>query len=123
MAIIDLDKLILDTQKFIFQQKEYEIKPITYRQTIEMSKLEKQIETEDDPEKLLNLQADYIHLVIPEMDRETILNTNMVQSRKIQELISEVLSGEKANDEVEYYRNKYKDEYRKNLERVGESSD
>ena len=122
MTIIDLDKITKEeTIKFLFKSKEHEIQPITYKQTIELSKIETNIEEEENTEKILNLQIDYINLVIPSMDKETLLLANMSQVQRIQEMIREVMSGQKSDDEVIYYRKKYEDEYRKNLERVEES--
>ena len=93
------------------------------RQTIQMSQLEDKIEAEENAEKILNFQIDYINLVIPEMTKEVLMETKMPQIRKIQEMIREVLSGESPDAEVEYYRGKYKDEYRKNLEGAGEGTE
>ena len=122
MTIIDLDKITKEeTIKFLFKSKEHEIQPITYKQTIELSKIETNIEEEENTEKILNLQIDYINLVIPSMDKETLLLANMSQVQRIQEMIREVMSGQKSDDEVIYYRKKYEDEYRKNLERVEEN--
>ena len=123
MTIIDLDKITKEsTIKFIFNSTEHEIRPITYKQTIELSRIETNIEEEEDTEKILNLQSTYISLVIPTMDRDSLMLANMRQVQKIQELIREVMSGQKADDEVVYYREKYGNEYQKNLERVEESS-
>jgi len=123
MAIIDLDKITKESIiKFIFNGMEHEIRPITYKQTIELSKIETNIEEEEDTEKILNLQSEYISLVIPTMKRDNLMLANMRQVQKIQELIREVMSGQKADDELVYYREKYKDEYQKNLERVEESN-
>ena len=123
MAIIDLDKITKESIiKFIFNGMEHEIRPITYKQTIELSRIETNIEEEEDTEKILNLQSEYISLVIPTMKRDNLMLANMRQVQKIQELIREVMSGQKADDELVYYREKYKDEYQKNLERVEESN-
>ena len=123
MTIIDLDKITKEsTIKFIFNGEEHEIRPITYKQTIELSRIETNIEEEEDTEKILNLQSEYISLVIPTMKRDNLMLANMRQVQKIQELIREVMSGQKADDELVYYREKYKDEYQKNLERVEESN-
>jgi len=123
MAIIDLDKITKEESiKFIFNEKEYEVQPLTYKQTIALSGVETNIENEEDTEKILNLQIDYINLVIPSMSKDTLMLANMRQLQKIQELIREVMSGQKADDEVVYYRKKYEDEYQKNLKRVEESS-
>ena len=122
MTIIDLDKITKEeTIKFLFNGKEHEIRPITYKQTIELSKIETNIEEEEDTEKILNLQITYISLVIPSMDRDTLMTANMRQVQRIQEMIREVMSGQKSDDEVLYYRKKYADEYQKNLEGVEEN--
>ena len=124
MAIVDLDKLIEKNVKdFSLRGETYQIRPISYRQTIQMSQLEDRIEEEQNAEKILNFQIEYINLVIPEMSREVLMETKMPQIRRIQEMIREVLYGEPADAELEYYREKYKDEYRKNLERVGEKTE
>jgi len=125
MTIIDLDKLIdEEPKKLLFKGKEYAIRPITYRQMIDLSKLEKQIEEEmDDTEKILNLQASYIEMVIPDMNYDLLMQATTRQIRSIQEAIREVLAGVESNAEVDYYRKKYKDEYRKNFERVEEKND
>jgi len=124
MAVVDLDKLIEKNVKdFSLRGEVYQIRPISYRQTIRMSQLEDSIEEEQNAEKILNFQIEYINLVIPEMTKEVLMETKMPQIRRIQEMIREVLSGEPQDAELEYYREKYKDEYRKNLERVGEETE
>jgi len=122
MTIVDLDKLVEEEPKrLLFKGREYAIRPITYRQMIELSKLEKQIEDEiEDTEKILNLQASYVEMVVPEMTYDLLMEATTKQVRAIQEAIREVLAGVEVNAEVDYYRKKYKDEYRKNFERVGE---
>ena len=124
MAIIDLDKVGAgDVRKFALNGIEYEIRPITYGQMIELSKLEGLMDKEEDTEKVLLLTIDYIDLVIPDMGKDAIMAANNSQVQRMQELIQEVMSGRDSDDEVAYYRKKYENEYRKNLEGVGESSD
>lgn len=122
--IVDLDKLAEEEpRRLLFKGNEYAIRPITYRQMIELSKLEKQIEEEmEDTEKILDLQAKYIQLVIPEMTQDLVMDASTKQVRKMQEVIREVLSGIEVDEELDYYRKKYGDEYQKNSERVGEST-
>jgi len=124
MTIIDIDKLIDKNAKdFRFKGKDYSIRPISYRQTIEMSKIEDEIGKEENTERILRLQAKYINFVIPELPEEYLMDAKMPQIQKIQELIREVLSGQGSDDELVYYRNKYNNEYQKNLERVGEKTE
>ena len=123
MAIVNLDNITKEESvKFLFKSEEHEIQPLTYKQTIELSRIETDIEKEEDTETILNLQIDYINLVIPSMNKDTLMLANMRQIQKIQELIREVMSGQKADDELIYYREKYKDEYQKNVEGAEKSS-
>ena len=109
MPIIDIDKLVdKNSKEFKFKGKEYSIQPISYRQTIEMSKIEDEIGKEKNTERILKLQAKYINFVIPELSEEDLMDAKMPQIQKIQELIREVLSGQGSDDELVYYRDKYK---------------
>ena len=59
MTIIDLDKLIDEEPKrLLFKGKEYAIRPITYRQMIDLSKLEKQIEEEESRKEEEDTEAE-----------------------------------------------------------------
>ena len=125
MTIIDLDKIVEDKgSQFVLNGKEHEIKPVTYGQMIELGKLEKQIESEmEDTEKILMLQADYINMMVPTLTRDILMDTANTQVKRILEELQNVLSGMESDDEVAFYRKKYKDEYRKNSERVEEKSE
>jgi len=122
MAIVNLDKLLEEQEpvQFMLFGKTYTISDTSYGLTRELNKIRKKMlsdSIEEDQEAFLDFSSELIRKVIPEMEKDTLEKAKGIQIRRINDLINEVLSGgvseEKGEEELSYYRDKYKDEFRK----------
>jgi len=129
MAIIDLDKLLEEQEpiQFTLDGKRYTIPDTSYGLTRDLDKIRKKLLSgisEEDNETVLDLSTELIMRVVPEISKKTLEKAKGIQIRKINTLINEMLSGEVLLEEREkellYYRDKYKDEFRKKEQRAKE---
>jgi len=130
MAIVDLDKLLEEQEpvQFSLFGKKYTIPDTSYGLSRDLDRIKKRIfssASEEDNETILNLSTELIMRVVPEITKKTLEKAKGIQIRRINSLINEVLSGETLIEEREkeilYYRDKYKDEFRKKEQRTEEN--
>jgi len=109
----------LEEVSFLLGGKKYVIPPITYALLIKISeldsKLDKAIE-ENDLKKVVDISIQISCVAIPTITTDILQNTASVSEiKKIGRLIKESISGKDGDPELEFYREKYEDEYRKNF--------
>ena len=130
MAIIDLDELKAqkETMGFKLFGKEFIIPEMSYGLTLQLDSIRKNViksAKDEDYESTMQGSIDTIIKVIPAIDPEKLKTEASVhQLRKIVEIINQAFIGEEevASDkkELAHYREKYKDEYRKNESKTKE---
>ena len=120
-TVIDFDVLRKEEVSFILRGVKYEIPSATYGMHLELLSLDKQIDKalkDEDPVAMSEATIKGVLLAVPTMTKEILLNDVSVDEiRGIQRLVNESLKGEEevVDPEIEFYRKKYEDEYRKNL--------
>jgi len=130
MAIIDLDELQASREKTGFKLlgKEYIIPEMCYALSLKLEEIRKRTVkagNEDDYEKLMDGSIETIMNVVPEMTEEDLKHKVPVgYLRKIVSLINEAFMSEEekkeSEKELDHYRKKYEDEYRKKVPRTRE---
>jgi len=121
MAIIDLDEFIEKKEKegFVIGGKKFVVPEMTMQKVIEFNKLRVDLRekiVDDDVVGLVNNQKKSITLAIPDMTDEIFNEMTSSQFRKVQDIVNKVFLGQDEMDvELNWYRSKYEDEFRKNL--------
>jgi len=131
MPIIDIDEMIEKEEPFRFKIKGkiYEVPNRTYAISFKVAKLSKLINDamkEDDLETLLKKNIEMLSSIVPKLTAKYIEeNLTVDETRLIFQIINKSVAdqmkeeGNPLQSEVEYYRSKMGDTYRKN-EKVGE---
>ena len=126
MAIIDLDEFLEKKEKTGFKLfgKEYILPELSYALTLKLEDLRKRAEKAVKEEKLeavMETSIEVITTVVPELDSAMLKDkVTLNQLKEITNLINSTLLEEEAvNEELEYYRKTYKDEFRKKEQEPG----
>jgi len=129
MEIINIDDLVdeAEEQKIKVKGKTYVIPNLGYGPMMELSKISKGIGDaikEDDAASAMEGNVTFINFVIKELSPEVIRELSSGHIRQIIRVINAhyMEGGMTALEkELNFYRKKYEDEYRKNLSEAGEN--
>ena len=136
MPYVDIDELMGKQEKrgFTVKGKDYAIPELSY--TTLTAVMEKQQELHGhllsgEPKmakEALRLTLEIICLVVPDMTEDIIKNDlSQRETKEVNRIVNNFLNDvdevEEVNEELEYYRKKYEDEYRKNENAAEESEE
>ena len=127
-VILNFDELREKKEKkgFIVGGKTYYIPEVTHKKLIRLQEINEEIRKnvkKDDLVGLSSNQIDLITYLIPDLSEEMLRDEfGTGEIKALMNLITIAAWGVDEDDaELVYYREKYKDEYRKNLQRTGEN--
>ena len=125
-TILDFDALRENKKEkgITIKGKTYYLAPVTYKQIIQLEEYDIVISEAIKKDSILDISTAYLDMIkylIPELPKELLEEEfDQTDIRMLIELITQIVWGtaDVKDEEVTYYREKYKDEFRKNAQRT-----